>query len=1034
MKRAGIILLEIALAASFMRQDVRAVDYSGSASYTEIADHVDAEENTNSNVHEDGTENEKKNDNPNDAGNESNEQTVTEQVSEVINDDTETADKQQNSEDESESKSESNSENDKNVSEAEDQNNSGNENHNDVVNTDIDEKEAAQNTDDCSDKNTQNKNNAHGAENEAQDGENGHETENTVDDNKTLNDNDAKETDNEAQVESSAESAVSDGNAGLDKNASDEPEDFVSDPFSYETEADGYLFTISAKENIIPNGSSVKVKAVDDTNINEKIEEKTGKDILASRIFDIEIFDEDGEKVEPQNGDVHINVRLSEEGIIEQENYEGFTDIKMIHLHEDEISDLEAKVWREDSAIALPVDRDEETIVAEDDIDPNTLGLKPGTLTTRKLMASPMDKEYYQDITLDFDTDSFSEFAIVNVLKYTYKESVSGNLTTYDLTGMKSELDSDFRNVVQGALNKAWAVTKKDTSKYYKVIVPAGTYHKTGDTSRALRLGSNTTLQLDGVTIINDYDGIMVTTQKLEDGKGAYSDYQNIVISGGCFDGEGNNLSTSLIKLAHMTGLTIENVTFEDSASPHMLEIAACKNVKVKNCTFKDHRHTEGELEAFQIDVQKEGAMTYVMDPVDDDYPCENVEVSGCTFNNLYRGFGSHCALTGDFYFEKIKVNGCTFNDIRNTAIMCTLWKDSTISNNVFTNVGRGVDTTTYTWYTHAPTKKKNKNVDCLSYNANFSITGNQITLGGNDRDASSKVGLLLSGYYSDYSGDEFPQGLYTVSGFDVSGNVINGYSDWSSFSEDNVYAGIYTVYSAGNSLSGNTLRQSRYGILVRGGSEASNISGNTFSGERDASIAVKDGGIVYDMSGNKLTMDCPFGIYVDDTASCNGNCEVDAYTVGVGEAVSTRTSKFSIFTNDLSNRVAGEYSSDKKSVAKTTKAGKLKGVKKGKTGITASWVRGNGTVNVTFTANVKKAPTKVKIPKKKTLKKGATYQLNPKVNKGSHCDKYKFKSLNKKIAKVSSTGLVTARKKGMATIMVTSYNGVSSTITIKVK
>ena len=79
------------------------------------------------------------------------------------------------------------------------------------------------------------------------------------------------------------------------------------------------------------------------------------------------------------------------------------------------------------------------------------------------------------------------------------------------------------------------------------------------------------------------------------------------------------------------------------------------------------------------------------------------------------------------------------------------------------------------------------------------------------------------------------------------------------------MFADVYTLYTKGAVITGNTLNNNSYGILIQGGGEASNLNSNIFSGEKDASIAVRHGGIVYDMSGNILTHDCPYGIYVDD-------------------------------------------------------------------------------------------------------------------------------------------------------------------------
>ncbi|MBE5859925.1 MAG: hypothetical protein E7301_07350 [Butyrivibrio sp.] len=806
----------------------------------------------------------------------------------------------------------------------------------------------------------------------------------------------------------------------------------VSEAYRYEREAYGYTFLFSADRNVLPEGVEPQIIRIDENDsLIKEVEKELNRDVFSSVLFDIKFIDDEGNEIQPENGDVHVSIRLSEEAMYEQDELEGTVELKVFHFHEADIEDVGVTVEKEDSDTEIPVETVEEVYVSEDNIDPETMVLIDDSIVEHQILNSPMEKEYYQDVTLDFDTDSFSTFLIANVKLYSYNKTTTGNLTTIDLSSNISELNSDFRATVQGALDEAWGVTENDTSKYYKIIIPAGTYYKGGN--KALRIGSNTTLQMDGVTVINNTNHIMLTTEAI-DGEGGFSDYQNIVLSGGCWDANGYSSEHSMVKLAHMTGLTIQNVTFEDSSSPHMLEIAACKNVNVSGCVFQNARHSSSELEAFQIDVQKDGFMTYTVDPADDDYPCVNVEVSGCTFTDLERGFGSHGAIVGDFYYKNINVHDCTFNDIKNTAIMCTMWKDSSISNNIITNVGRGIDTSTYYWYTSYPTDSSQKNNNSLSYSVNTEISGNQITIGGSDRNSGTWSGILLSGYYCESGSSTYPEGLYTTSGYNVHDNSITGYNDWNSYSADDIFSGIYTLYTNSVALTQNTISNGDFGIRIQGGGEVASMSSNSFSGEKYANIAVKSGGIVSSMSGNKLTMDCPYGIYADDSTSCNGTCEVPTYKLGIGESISTRTGRFSLFTTDLSDKVKANYKSSKKSIAKTTKAGKIKGVKKGKSTITASWTRGDGTVNIKLTANVKKAPTSITLKKSKTISKGKTYQISPKLNKGAYCSKYTYKSSNKKVAKVSSTGLVTAKKKGTTYITVTTYNGLSARIKIKVK
>ena len=90
-----------------------------------------------------------------------------------------------------------------------------------------------------------------------------------------------------------------------------------------------------------------------------------------------------------------------------------------------------------------------------------------------------------------------------------------------------------------------------------------------------------------------------------------------------------------------------------------------------------------------------------------------------------------------------------------------------------------------------------------------------------------------------------------------------------------------------------------------------------------------------------------------------------------------------------------------------------------------------------TITLNVqnKKVTTKkVKLSTKKlTLKKGEKYTLKPVVTPITTQDKTKFKTSNKKVATVSSKGVITAKKAGKVTITVTSgKKKVKCTVTVK--
>lgn len=83
----------------------------------------------------------------------------------------------------------------------------------------------------------------------------------------------------------------------------------------------------------------------------------------------------------------------------------------------------------------------------------------------------------------------------------------------------------------------------------------------------------------------------------------------------------------------------------------------------------------------------------------------------------------------------------------------------------------------------------------------------------------------------------------------------------------------------------------------------------------------------------------------------------------------------------------------------------------------------------------VKKAPSSVALKaKKKVLKKGSALQLKVALSKHSASRKRTFRSSNPKVLKVSSSGIVYARKKGTATITVMTYNRHKAKLKLRVK
>ncbi len=154
----------------------------------------------------------------------------------------------------------------------------------------------------------------------------------------------------------------------------------------------------------------------------------------------------------------------------------------------------------------------------------------------------------------------------------------------------------------------------------------------------------------------------------------------------------------------------------------------------------------------------------------------------------------------------------------------------------------------------------------------------------------------------------------------------------------------------------------------------------------------------------------------------------------GLKKKVTVNKGKTLKLTPVLSPQTSQEkisYSSSNKKVATVSSKGIIKGIKAGTTKITVK----SGTKKFVVTVTVPKTATK-KITGVKSaisLKRGKTYKLKPK-KVPANCDyKIFYNSSNKKVATVTSKGVITARKKGSTTITIKSGKiSVKCKVTVK--
>lgn len=247
----------------------------------------------------------------------------------------------------------------------------------------------------------------------------------------------------------------------------------------------------------------------------------------------------------------------------------------------------------------------------------------------------------------------------------------------------------DAYSVIQEALNN----NRDNSDTPIKVVVPAGSYKL----SRHLVLYSNTYLECTDVTFTKNYsEGTVITIGKNSDEATGYSFYRNITIHGGVFDADGKSgeKTGSILKFAHAENVLVSGVTFKNCCNGHHIGFAGCKNVTISNCTF-DGNYATGEnkkdnREAIQLDILEKYHFPDLSDASYDGTTNKDITITGCTFQDVNRGVGSHSAYSGK-YMDNVRITDNTFNNVSGYAIITSGYTNTTITNNKITKCGSGI-------------------------------------------------------------------------------------------------------------------------------------------------------------------------------------------------------------------------------------------------------------------------------------------------------------------------------------------------------
>lgn len=188
--------------------------------------------------------------------------------------------------------------------------------------------------------------------------------------------------------------------------------------------------------------------------------------------------------------------------------------------------------------------------------------------------------------------------------------------------------------------------------------------------------------------------------------KKRYSGFNKITIEGGTWDGgqhkDNAKNQHKTFEFDHGKNVTIKNMTIQNFSGLHLIEINACKNIKVDHVKFKNQYLYKGKAyssisnwtvyntDVVEFDSSCKGQGTTL--PFDNTV-CQNASITNCKFENVLSGCVTHHNQPQylNYKHKNFTVANNTFKNIRGDAIHMNNVNGGKIINNKIDGVTRYV-------------------------------------------------------------------------------------------------------------------------------------------------------------------------------------------------------------------------------------------------------------------------------------------------------------------------------------------------------
>jgi len=215
---------------------------------------------------------------------------------------------------------------------------------------------------------------------------------------------------------------------------------------------------------------------------------------------------------------------------------------------------------------------------------------------------------------------------------------------------------------------------------------------KTYAIAAALLIPSNTTLFAYGATVIRGAAIDNLLRNAADGTTGGYGANSGITVMGGTWDGATSTYpanNATLLAFGHCTDVTVRDATLQNTTGFHFIEVNACKDVLIDNCTFSGGaEQASTTMEAVQIDAAISSAQFPWFGPYDGRV-CNSITVRDSHFYSCGSGVGTHSDPASQHL--NIKVLTCVFEDCYWASVRGQAWSGVQIIGNTISGGYHGV-------------------------------------------------------------------------------------------------------------------------------------------------------------------------------------------------------------------------------------------------------------------------------------------------------------------------------------------------------